>query len=331
MTAPPKKKDGEIIFLAEIVQAYNFKILVELLQSNLKMVNFYVHPNKITLRESDEKHEYLGDLNLSTELFKFKLNLDLVDPEKKECKYFKIGVNIGHVHLVTKTIKKKDVLTLFVTTDSRKELFFKIENKPKEKCSIKRVRIINVKERKWELPKYDSLPNAIMNSSEFQKVGKNMSAITKTIHVSIQSEGIKFSADSDSIVPTDDFAGTWIEDAEIIHKDIFSKQKFAQLAKHSGLSSDNQMRFYAKKSLNPIRIATKVGSMGDYSSYVMADVEEEDNENGEDPESDEDTEENKEDTEDSNTEELETPDAEENKEDKEITEKPKKKKIIIIR
>lgn len=393
--------------MAQMVQAYNFKILIELMQSNLKAANFYAYRNKITLREADDKQKYMGDLLLETTEFKeYILDIDYINKkneeedierskkrdkeegeeeeeeegekggkeevegeigkeagesgeaggsktvqdskkiERKEEK-LKIGFNIGHMHIIMKTIKKKDTLTLTILRDKPKEMKIKIENKDKGRCSESVIKLTNVAKNEWQTPHFDGLPNAVMNSSEFQKACKVMNTITTKVHIRVQEKSIQFSTDKESIVDRKEYGGSkWVKGGKVLYYNIFSNRKFSQLAKYAGLSSDNQMKFYASENIKPLLVTSKVGSMGRYSSYVMADEsrdeEEEDDENGdtderdEEKEDNEENEENEENDNDEDNEDNEEEDGEKNKKKKEAKKegekgKKPKKRILIIK
>lgn len=87
-----------LIFKCKSNEAYCIKILAELLSNNIKTGCFVLDDSGISLRMMDHHRSILIDLNLQATNFQlYKFN----------SKKIYMGINVGHLHRMLKSIKKK--------------------------------------------------------------------------------------------------------------------------------------------------------------------------------------------------------------------------------
>ena len=181
-----------VTFKCKTGEAYQIKILGELLTNNLKHGCFDVNEEGITLRMFDQPRKTLVDMNLQSEnfsLYKFK-------SEEKFC----LGLNLNHFHKMLKNIKKKDSLQLFISSENPNELGIKTIPKENTRVTTSGIKIQNIQYVDADIPVGYGKP-VIVPSPDFQKMCKELSSIGSTnIRVKAKGFHIDFIADADGIL-----------------------------------------------------------------------------------------------------------------------------------
>ena len=181
-----------ITFKCKTLEAYQVKILAELLTNNLKHGCFDINEEGITLRMFDQPRRTLVDLNLQADnfsLYKFK-------SEEKFC----LGLNLNHFHKILKSIKKKDSLQLFISSENPNELGIKTIPKENSRITTSGIKIQNIQNVDADVPLGYGKP-VIVPSPDFQKMCKELSSIGSTnIRVKARGFHIDFIADADGIL-----------------------------------------------------------------------------------------------------------------------------------
>lgn len=250
-----------VIFKCKTDEAYQIKVLSELLTHNLKNGCFVVSENGITLRMFDQPRKTLVDLNLESDrfgLYKFD--------SKKIC----LGLNLNHFHKMLKSIKKKDSLQLSIDENSNE---LSIETIPKENSRITTsfIKIQNIQNLDSDVPSGYGKP-IIVVSADFQKMSKELSSIGST-NITIQSRkfSIDFIADADNIMKRKVTLGEYDETdykEEPTYISTFTTDQISRISKISGLSTSLQI-FPGNKDL-PLLFRSNVGSLGKISIYIKS-------------------------------------------------------------
>jgi proliferating cell nuclear antigen PCNA len=255
-----------IIFKCKTGEAYQIKVLAELLSNNLKNGCFDVSEEGIGLRMFDTPRHTLVDLNLHSEnfsLYKFK-------NEDKFC----LGLNLNHFHKMLKSIKKKDSLQLFINSDYPNELG--IKNIPKENTRVTTsgIKIQNIQNVNADIPIGYGKP-VIVPSPDFQKMCKELSSIGSTnIRVEACAYHIDFIADADDILKRRVCLGENEDDDDdkdypnTVYNAIFTTDQFSRINKIAGLSST--MQIFPGNSELPLLFRSNVGSLGKISVYIKS-------------------------------------------------------------
>tara|TARA_A100001011_G_scaffold399975_1_gene511440 strand:+ start:3117 stop:3962 length:846 start_codon:yes stop_codon:yes gene_type:complete len=257
-----------LIFKCKTGEAYHVKVLAELLTNNLKTGCFEVNNDSIKLRMHDHHRKTLVDVHLDSESFsvyKFK-NSDK----------FSIGLNLNHFHKMLKSIKKKDSLQLFITSDNQHELGIKTIPKENTRITASGIKIQNIQNLDIKKPEGYGKP-VIVPSAEFQKMCKDLSSIgSVNIRVVAKNFHIEFIADADGILKrkvifgeSDDSDGE-NEDEKNGYKyeATFATDQLARITKLSGLS--NTMQIFPANNDLPLLFKSAIGSLGKISIYVKS-------------------------------------------------------------
>lgn len=258
-----------LTFKCKTGEAYQIKILAELLTSNLKNGCFDVNEEGITLRMFDQPRQTLVDLNLLADnfsMYKFK-------NENK----ISLGLNLNHFHKMLKSIKKKDSLQLFIHSENPNELG--IKNIPKENTRVTTsgIKIQNIQNVDIDIPVGYGKP-VIVPATDFQKMCKELSSIGSTnIRVEARDFHIDFIADADDILKrrvrlgesdnSDDDSDDELK-SSTVYESTFTTDQFTRINKISGLSTAIQI--FPGTSELPLMFRSCIGSLGKISVYIKS-------------------------------------------------------------
>ena len=258
-----------IIFKCKTGEAYQIKVLAELLTNNLKTGCFEINENGISLRMFDNPRKTLVDLNLLAEnfsLFKFKSD-----------KKMSVGLNLNFFHKLTRSVKKKDSIQLFINSEDLTELGIKTIPKENTRVTTSCIKIQNIQNIDADLPVGYGKP-VIVPSPDFQKMCKELSSIGST-NIRVQSSGncIDFIADADDVLKRKVRLGesddSDVEDDKQSKKDnffqaTFTTDQFTRINKIAGLS--NTLQIFPGTSNLPLLFRSNVGSLGKISIYIKS-------------------------------------------------------------
>ena len=254
-------------FKCKTGEAYQIKVLAELLTNNLKTGCFEVNDDGIILRMADQLRMTLVDLNLLSENFSlYKFN-----QKNKLC----LGLNLNHFHKMLKSIKKKDCLQLFINEDTPTELGIKTIPKENTRVTTSGIKIQNIQNVEADLPVGYGKP-VIVPSPDFQKMCKELSSIgSSNICVISDKFHIDFIADADGILKrvvrlgeTDDSDDDDSDNEKSIYKATFTTDQFTRINKISGLGTTMQI-FPGSEDL-PLLFRSSVGSLGKISVFIKS-------------------------------------------------------------
>lgn len=253
-----------IIFKCKTGEAFQVKVLAELLTNNLKTGCFIVNEEEIVLRLYDQHRKTLVDMNLQAENFSmFKFHSD-----ENMC----LGLNLSHFHKMLKSIKKKDSLELSICRDNPNILAIKTIPKENTRVTTSFIKIQNIQNVVTSIPAGYGKP-VIVPSSDFQKMCKELSSIgSDKIQISAKQFYIDFIANTDDIMKRSVRLGDSDEDSaensEVIYNATFTTEQFVRISKIAGLSTTLQI-FPGTKEL-PVLFRSSVGSLGKISIYIKS-------------------------------------------------------------
>jgi proliferating cell nuclear antigen PCNA len=249
-----------IIFKAKSQEAYCIKILAELLSNNIKTGCFVIDETGIYLCMMDSHRSILIDLFLKADNFSiYKFN------NKK----MHLGINLNHLHKMIKSVKKKDSLELFIDDKSPNDLAIKVIPKENNRITISYIKIQNVQNLEIDIPTGYGKP-IIVNSSDYQKLVKEMSNIGNVMKVISSNYNIEFSCNAGGILKrTVKFGEDDDDDDGDTTTQEFSQEyvteQLYRITKLSGLS--NNIQIYAGK---PLLFCSNIGSLGKISIYIKS-------------------------------------------------------------
>ena len=257
-----------VTFKCKTGEAYQIKVLAELLTNNLKTGCFEVNENGLYLRMFDQPRKTLVDLSLLAENFA----LYQIKKDDKFC----IGLNLNHFHRILKSIKKKDSLQLFINSDDNTELGIKTIPKENTRVTTSGIKIQNIQNIDSDVPAGYGKP-VIVPSPDFQKMCKELSSIGST-NIRVESRGfhIDFVADADDILKrkvrlgeSDDSDNESETTSQTnVYQSTFTTDQFTRINKIAGLS--NTIQIFPGSSTLPLLFRSSVGSLGKISVYIKS-------------------------------------------------------------
>jgi proliferating cell nuclear antigen len=258
-----------VILRAKSREGYALKVLVELLQNNIKNACFEVDKKGIRLKMMDNHKTILIDLDLEASnfpLYRFK-------PTNGDKIY--LGINLSHFHKMLKSIKKRDSIELFILTDNPNELGIKVIPKENNRVTTSTIKIIHMPIIDTMLPEGYGDEPVNVPSAEFQKMCKGLSQISNQVHIWSKGFLVRFSSDAGGVMKrftefgeTDDYDDEkHSNENDVEYSDDFDTEQLVRIAKLSGLS--NTMKIYSKND-NPLLFTSAVGTLGKISIYLKS-------------------------------------------------------------
>ena len=256
-------------FKCKTGEAYQVKVLAELLTNNLKSGCFDITEDGISLCMFDQPRKTLVDLNLQAENFSvYKFKSD---------KKYSLGLNLNHFHKMLKSIKKKDSLQLFIDSERPNELGIKTIPKENTRITTSGIKIQNIQNVDAEVPIGYGKP-VIVASTDFQKMCKELSSIGSiNIRVLAHNFHIDFIADADDILKrkvrlgeADDSDDEYDSEENKLdmYEATFTTDQFTRINKIAGLA--NTIQIFTGTSNLPLLFRTSVGSLGKISVYIKS-------------------------------------------------------------
>ena len=182
----------DYIFYCKTSQAYQIKILSDILSNIIKVACFQLYSGGINLRMMDCNQKILIDLKLEKDNFNFFFyNSSFIEKE-----ILNVGLTLSHMQRQIKSIKKRDSIEIYILKNKPDEISFKLL--PKD-LTLSRITISSLKIQKIhhinvELP--PPYPHSILvNTSEFTKLIKEMSNVSNILFVRGTAFFIKFFSD----------------------------------------------------------------------------------------------------------------------------------------
>jgi proliferating cell nuclear antigen PCNA len=249
-----------ILFKAKSQEAYVIKILAELLSNNIKTGCFVIDETGIYLCMMDSQKTILIDMFLKAENFPiYKFN----------SKKLYLGVNLTHLYKLTRSVKKKDSIELFIEERSPNDLGIKVIPKENNRTTISYLKIQSIQNLDIDIPTGYGKP-IIVNSSDFQKMIKEMSSIGTVMKVTSSNYKIEFGCNAGGILKRKvQFGEDDDEDKDDIsmyeYSQEFITEQLCRITKLSGLSQN--MQIYTGK---PLLFVSNVGTLGKISIYIKS-------------------------------------------------------------
>jgi proliferating cell nuclear antigen PCNA len=247
------------IFKARTSDAYTLRNLIDLLQNNLKTACLEIDSNDIKMSMQDANNSILISFVLNGSSFlSYKVD-DVIYP----------GLNLKHLHKILKTIKKKDIIELFIDKSNPKELGSCVTTKEGNRTVVSYIQIQDTQNLEISVPTdYDN--SKTIQSTDFQKMIKDMVNIGNTNSITIQSgkSHVIFSCNEGDIIKRRvEFGEDNGPNQQTDFIDSFDVGYISKILKISSLGST--ITIHTKKDL-PILLTSNVGSLGKINIYIKS-------------------------------------------------------------
>jgi len=247
-----------VVFKAKTQEGYTVKILSELLQNIIMIACLKITKEGIFLRMTDSQMCILTDI----ELLRNNFNIYQMNTEDMF-----IGLNLGHLFKMLKSVKKKDSLVIYIDDETPDRLFLVVNPKENNRVSTSSVCIQHTQNISIPLPTGYQNP-IIIPSNEYQRTLKDMNNISKTLSFNVRQYSLIMTCTADNIFSRDVLFGELDDDTDIKYADEFDIEYFIRTIKIAGL--DKLLHVYGGPKHLPLCITTNIGQLGKLSIYIKS-------------------------------------------------------------
>jgi len=248
------------IFSCEIIEAYCFKILIDLLSSNLSQFQFRLTNNGIFLTQSDDDNK--NNNKKVFDVYLFKKNFSIFELEQE----FTFAVSSQAFSKIIKNIKKKDTIVLKIEKENKLDIIINHQNQPRTNFSS-----INIEQT--QCIEYDDLDfkydhSVVEKTQEFANACKDLQNMSSTLEIQCFKNTVKFYC----VSPDEIYSQTIIIGKQISEKEIpffvkkYNSEIILNLSKCcKGLSS--QFSIHTKEN-HPICFEFNIGFLGILKIFI---------------------------------------------------------------
>lgn len=253
-----------IIFKAKTNDSHVIKVLIELLQNNIKIGCFVINDEGITFRMMNMDKCILFDIELHAE------NFNIYKYKKKE-KLF-IGLNLNHFFKMIRSIKKKDSIQLTIYENKKNDLHIKVIPKENNRITTSVIKIQPTQNIHISLPN-GYKQSVIMPSNDYQKMCKSMSNISDVIKIVSKDNYICYRCDTGELMTKEVEFGSF-DDSDTSDSDekenetITQKFDMLRLLNTSKLSGLSNKIHVCVKEKSPLLYKLRVGTLGKMSIFI---------------------------------------------------------------
>ena len=166
-----------------------------------------------------------------------------------------------------KSVKKKDTLELFITTQNPSLLNIRTIPKDHARITLSSINIQTVQNLDIVQPSGYS-KSVIIPSSDFQKMIKDLNMIgSDKINVQVDNGVINFSADADGVMKRQVTFGDNRYDG-IVNSSFFATDHIDRISKISALG--DQIHIFPSTIDLPMQFKTRIGNIGEMSIYIKS-------------------------------------------------------------
>ena len=190
------------ILEVKTVQSGAFRVLIEALKEILTDVNIDFTMKEEKELENGDK-EVVGGISIiamnSANSVLIHLRLDAINFDYYSClkKKLTIGVNMGNLFKLIKTMNNTDTLTLFMDDDDMNKLGIRIENAEKNYVSTFKLNLMDIDEYEIHIPPTEFTSVINMPAQEFHKICRDLNPIADYVEIKSVGKKLIFSIKGD--------------------------------------------------------------------------------------------------------------------------------------
>ena len=246
-----------MIFKVKTNSAHTIKILAEILYNNVKNYCLEINRNGIKIHAVNSLRSILLDVELNSD------NFNLYKYKPVETMY--VGVCASHFYKMLKSIKKKDLLCLFISEDNRHEIGIQVTSSESERITTSYLNITSEQICITELP-CDYKKSNLIQANEFSKMVKDLQNIGKTIQV-VKNVYIIFSANIERLFKRTVCFGDKDDIDEDVFDEVYSNELFSNISKLSSFSKT--VHVYVKVD-KPLLLKCDIGTLGILKIFIKS-------------------------------------------------------------
>lgn len=243
-------------------QGFVLKTIVEILRNCVTETDFIVKPDGLYIR---------GMNDTATLTVNIKLHADQI-AGWEFWKEVAVRINIHFLHMITRNIKKRQTVNLYVYEDADGTSFVGIENELGHSSQVRASKLERVVIEEESL-NYNSKPGLqiAINSSDYYNMCREMHNLSKTLLFTRHSNVLQISLRENKIIDkTVQFAGADINGLNwhgTTNSKIFQFGHIYSFSKVNGLEDNVNMYYYDEEN-TCLRIETPIKEYGMFEAYI---------------------------------------------------------------
>ncbi|KAF1808639.1 proliferating cell nuclear antigen [Eremomyces bilateralis CBS 781.70] len=171
---------------ARLEQAALLKKVVDAIKELVQECNFDCNDSGIGLQAMDNSHVALVSMFLKSESFSpFRCDRNIA-----------LGINLNALQKVLRAAQNEDILTL-KAEDAPDVVNLVFENATADRISEYDLKLMDIDQEHLGIPDTDYAAQISMPSSEFQRITRDLSAISESVTIECNKEGVSFACEGD--------------------------------------------------------------------------------------------------------------------------------------
>ncbi|KAF1936212.1 proliferating cell nuclear antigen [Clathrospora elynae] len=171
---------------ARLEQANVLKKVVEAIKDLVQDCNFDCNDSGIALQAMDNSHVALVSMLLSSAAFApYRCDRNIA-----------LGINLGSLTKVLKAAGTEDWLTI-KAEDAPDVVNLVFETKDADRISEYDIKLMDIDQEHLGIPETDYAATITMPSVEFQRICRDLSALSESVSIECSKEGVKFACQGD--------------------------------------------------------------------------------------------------------------------------------------
>ncbi|KAL7270040.1 proliferating cell nuclear antigen [Rhizina undulata] len=171
---------------ARLEQANVLKKVVEAIKDLVQDCNFDCNDSGISLQAMDNSHVALVGMHLKAEGFSpFRCDRNIA-----------LGINLGALTKVLRCAQNEDIVTL-KAEDAPDSLNLVFESTENDRISDYSIKLMDIDQEHLGIPDTEYAASITLPSAEFQRICRDLTALSESVVIEATKEGIKFSCTGD--------------------------------------------------------------------------------------------------------------------------------------
>jgi len=171
---------------AKLPQAQILKKVVDAIKDLVQDCNFDCNDSGIALQAMDNSHVALVSMMLKSEAF---------DPFRCD-RNIALGINLGSLTKVLRAAGNDDALTI-KAEDSPDVVNLLFESSTTSRLSEYDIKLMDIDQEHLGIPETDYAATVSMPSAEFQRICRDLGALSESVSIECSKDGIKFACSGD--------------------------------------------------------------------------------------------------------------------------------------
>jgi len=171
---------------ARLDQAQLLKKVVDAIKDLVQDCNFDCNDSGIALQAMDNSHVALVSMLLRSEAFApFRCDRNIA-----------LGINLGSLTKVLRAAQNEDMLTI-KAEDAPDVVNLVFENKTSDRISEYDIKLMDIDQEHLGIPETDYAATITMPAPEFQRICRDLSALSESVSIECTKDGVKFGCQGD--------------------------------------------------------------------------------------------------------------------------------------